>query len=566
MKLQKLIIVFISIGFLLSIFWLAVSPLFHAGLFPTIDNIVVVRMEDMAKELSRGQFPVRYSADLAKERGYMLFNYYAPLPFYAGALTYKAGVNLVGALKRMYLVAFIIAAIGMYLFAKEYFGRIGGVVSAVFYIFSPYLGYDVYWRGGLGEVWAISFLPLTFWLYYKTLQSGNFTILSIASFTTSAIILSHNLTTYMIFPFLLFWIFYIWRSAKGKLIPAIVSLFLGIGISSFFWLPAFSEKLYAWVTYLQTSKSLFIKEFISSEWKSFFFPTFIPMMMNWVYLSIPFVSIVLVIILRKFPLQTVPVQTKKIVIICSIFAITGIYFATDLSKNIWNNFYDLFYIFQFPWRYWIVVTFFSSFLAGWIAIVLGGKARLRLFIVAGIMLIGIIWYSLPNFRPTKYEFVDKYRAEDPCGTSWGFEYLQVWVSSCIKQGAYLSEEIVGGNAKLSSIQRGTQSYSFISQGEESRVRIEKYFYPGWEAAIDGKKVIIEHDNPYGLIEIAIPKGKHSVSLNFKDTPLRLFSNILSALTVATAFLFFIIGVIKGRKQLVIKKSKIKEKKRVKLGP
>lgn len=206
--------------------WLAVKPLFHPGLFSTIDNIVVVRVESMANELTHGQFPVRYSSELGRGRGYMLFNFYAPLPFYVGAVLHKAGINLVGAVKRTYLIAFMIAAIGMYFFTKEFFGKIGGIVSAVYFVFSPYFGYDVYWRGGLGEVWAISLLPLVFWLFYK--------VPKIAAFALAALILSHNLTTYMIFPFLLFWIFYCWKTTKKNISVYITPLILGIGMSAFF--------------------------------------------------------------------------------------------------------------------------------------------------------------------------------------------------------------------------------------------------------------------------------------------------------------------------------------------
>jgi hypothetical protein len=319
---------------------------------------------------------------------------------------------------------------------------------------------------------------------------------------------------------------------------------LGLGISSFFWLPAFTEKSYAWVNYLQTSKSIFIKEFINTEWKNITIPTYIPMMMNWVYLTLPILSIILILVLHKLPLRTTPARTKKIVLISSLFSIIGIFFATEFSIKVWGSFYDYLYIFQFPWRFWIVVTFFSSFLAGWILVVSSGKSKIRLIILAGIMIIGIMWYSYPNFRPVRYEFVDKYRAEDPCGTSWGFEYLQLWTTSCLKREPYPLEEIVGGNAELSSIKRGRQSYSFTVEGDDNRVRIEKYYYPGWEATIDGKKAVIEYDNPYGLIEIAIPKGKHAVSLNFKDTPLRLFSNTLSVIAIVVSLFLLALGLKK----------------------
>ena len=79
------------------ILFISVKPLLHPGLFPTIDNISVVRLQAMADEMRMNRFPLRHVAQLGKGHGYMLYGYYAPLPFYVGAAMNIAGNNLVGA-------------------------------------------------------------------------------------------------------------------------------------------------------------------------------------------------------------------------------------------------------------------------------------------------------------------------------------------------------------------------------------------------------------------------------------------------------------------------------------
>lgn len=184
-------------GLLISLSFLIYTarPLFHPGLFPTSNNISVVRIEEMRKELDSGQFPVRYVKDLGREHGYMLFNFYGPLPFYTGAVLNKLGINLVGALKRTYLIAFILGTVFMYLLGKKFFGRWGGIVTAGFYTLSPFLGMDTYSRGGLGEVWAISLIPAV--LYFLTVYLTNLSqsLLVFSAIALAALILSHKKTS-----------------------------------------------------------------------------------------------------------------------------------------------------------------------------------------------------------------------------------------------------------------------------------------------------------------------------------------------------------------------------------
>lgn len=536
---KKVLLRVLPIPAAILIFWLAVSPLFHPGLFPTIDNISVVRIESMSNALRSGQFPVRISEDLSRGRGYMLFNFYAPLPFYTAAALYESGVNLVGSLKRAYLFAFIFAAIGMFIFAKEFFGKTGGAVSSTYFTFSPFLGYDVYWRGGVGEVWAISFFPFLFWGIYKLFATGRLPYIIVTSIAMSAISLSHNLSTYIILPFAGVWIIFVWLLFRKNIIRVTLAMLLGFGVSAFFWLPAFTEKSDLWVNYLQSSKAFFMSEFIQTDWQSMFFPTFIPMMINWVYLLIPIACLVLLISSRSRKNVYKTDYVNKITVIAVIFTILSIFMATELSRLVWDLFYDYLYILQFSWRFFIITTFFSSFLAGFLVISLARQNQLRRILIPVIMIIGIVWYSLPNFRPTTYEFVDKYRAEDPCGTTWGYEYLPTWVSSCIRQEPYVLESVVGGSAQIGDIIRKPYSVELTVIGQEHKIRFEKYYYPGWYAYINGKRANIEYNNQYGLIEVPVPAGKNMVAIKFEDTPLRKISNLVSLLSL------IILGILFG---------------------
>src|SRR5688500_13995787 len=103
------------------------QPIFHDGLFQTMDDIQVVRIEQMYKELKSGQFPVRITSELGNGAGYMLFNYYSPLVYYIGAIFHALGFTLVISTKLVFLLGFLIAWLGIYLLLRLKFDTVTAI-------------------------------------------------------------------------------------------------------------------------------------------------------------------------------------------------------------------------------------------------------------------------------------------------------------------------------------------------------------------------------------------------------------------------------------------------------
>jgi uncharacterized membrane protein len=416
--------------------FIASKPLFHSGLFPTIDNISVVRLEEMRKELMKGQFPVRIVSDLARGRGYALFHFYAPLPFYVGSILNSIGINLVGALKRTYLVAFFIGTFGLYVLSKRFFGRYGGFISAITYVFSPYIGYDVFFRGGLGEVWALSFVPWVLWSLSMISYTDSIIPFCIGVFAFAALLISHNITSFIALPILLVWtVFWIHKKSVLKIISIYV---LGFGISAFFLVPSYIDKSWAWVMYLQSNSSDVLSG-LASNYQNLLFPMFIPMQTNWIYLII--IPLIGIIICR----YSITSLHKKILYIALGISLLGIFLTLDISKIIWLQSMKYSYIIQFPWRIHGITQIFLALIIGSIGIIKSNKVRL---IIGTVIIITIICIELPNFRPKSYEYIDKYRPDDPCGTTWGMEYLPIWTQTCLKQQVTSYAEVVQGTLFL----------------------------------------------------------------------------------------------------------------------
>src|SRR3989338_301809 len=187
---------------ILLYFW-AIKPFFVPGFFPMHDDTQVARVFEMGKALKDGVFPVRWVADLGYGYGYPIFNFYAPLAYYVGGFFNILGFDALTATKIMMILGILLSGVFMYLLAREFWGKLGGVVSGLFYVYAPYHALDIYVRGDVAEFWSYAFIPLMFWGVYKVFKDPKWKWAVAGSLGYAGVILSHNLTAMMVTPFLI---------------------------------------------------------------------------------------------------------------------------------------------------------------------------------------------------------------------------------------------------------------------------------------------------------------------------------------------------------------------------
>ena len=71
------------------------------------------------------------------------------------------GVNILANTVKITLgLSLVVSGWLMYLFARKYWGNLGGLISGLFYVYAPYRAVDVWVRGALPESLAFVFYPL----------------------------------------------------------------------------------------------------------------------------------------------------------------------------------------------------------------------------------------------------------------------------------------------------------------------------------------------------------------------------------------------------------------------
>ncbi len=518
-------------------------PFFNSRFFYTQDYIFIARLNQMSAALADGQFPVRWAPDL--RFGEPTFNYYAPLPYYIGALVHLLGFNFLWTSKILFMLASILSAITMYFFIKELFGKKAALVSSMLYTYAPYRAVDIYVRGSLSETWAFIFFPLIFYYCLKLAKQTNVRNVIFLALSLSGLFLTHNVTTLMLLPFLILWMGYlIWqyKNLKG-LLGFTGGIVLGIGLAAFFLLPAFFERDFIQTKYLTVGYFNFrahfvaIKQFISLFWgygSSVWGPndglSFQVGLVNWIILLVVFV---LGIIYRK---------NKKFLRIFLFLAVSfalSIFLQHNKSAFIWEAFPMMAFI-QFPWRFLAISIFIVAIAGGVITPLFKSRQN---FFVSLVVIVSVI-ATFSYFKPKEYSddaFFDKFVNKDKMrqGIDLTKDYLPIWVQTV--DGVVFDVPMSAkGNIAVTSINKRSTSLSAgIKVLDESMIEAPITYFPGWEVWANNRVVVQENPSKMGLIQFKLPKGNFNVKIELKDTPVRVTGNWISIISAAGVALLLV---------------------------
>ncbi len=538
---------FILVIILLSYF--AIKPLFMSGFFPMHDDTQVGRVVAMGKALRTGQFPVRWVADLGYGYGYPIFNFYGPLPYYVGGSLYALGFDGLFATKAMMAAGIVLAGITMFLLSFSVFGLYGGLLSSTLYVYAPYHAVQLYVRGAAGELWAYGFLPLVLYgiiqlFNKKSVPNG---VLS-GSLGLFGVIVSHTIFGYMTiglvllgFVLVLIRRYVIIKDSKTPLISyAMLGLF-GLGMSAFFWLPAFTEMHVTNVGALIGPSASYKDHFVclSQLWYSAWgFGGSAPgcidgmsYMIGKLHIFIPILSVILWLRQKK---------RAPILFWIMLFTLFSVFFMLEASLPIWNVFpYSAFI--QYPWRILTFTLLGLSFLSGGI-VAMPRFARYG-FYATCIGIFAVVYMNTKWFTPQtlidrnalSYETLEELRFRV---SKISDEYLPPAIERPVKVSEYVHDTIkTTPSLKVKTkIDTGTRAVFELMSTQLQTVTIQRAYFPGWRYWVNEEEIKPEIRG--GLPIIPIPQGASTVSFAFHNTPIRAIANGLTLLSIGIVLYWY----------------------------
>lgn len=510
---------------LTAIFFIYFSlPFFHHGFFPTMDDVQVVRIDQTLIELKSGQFPVRYIDSFGNRGGYMLFNYYSPLPYYIGSGYELLVKRPVKATKMVFLTALLIGSLGIFFLLRRYTNAMTSFLSVCLFLSSAYLGYDIYLRGALAEIWGMVFFPWILWSFLRVKDKPTIANCIIAGIFYALVILSHIAIAFF-FSFFLFFMICIPPYKKKNIVNLGISVGIGLLLSAFFWLPILIEQNYIVYQHSEYATKQYLVGFLSFNQLIGFRinPTQLHATLGLGLFLLTIASGIFLLFNKKNPHKPIFIYFF-IIFFCSLF------FVLPITKFIWDKAQPLRYL-QSPWRFLAISTIYAIFICG-IALSFIKKWWIQTLIVSVVVIYTLI-FQTGYMRPYAYNDIPEYKAEGVCGTTtWKDEYLPKWVSRCLPKevSGSPSYSIFSHTAsKITdvSVEKNGRLITFETSGKEGVVTIAKYYFPNWHLFIDEKKTLIYPSTQYGLITFTVPRGSHQVRLVLGSTFVQTLGNVLS---------------------------------------
>jgi len=545
-KLQnKYLAVILVLILTIPAFWSIAKP----GYFPMHDDMQAMRTLQMRKCLLDGQIPCRWVPDMGYGYGYPQFNFYGPLPYYFMAGLTFLGLSILDSVKIGFIITIPISALGMYFLAREFWGRLGSIISALLFVYAPYRAVDMYVRGAVGEFWALSFLPFIFLFLKRLIEGKKYSVLGLSIFL-SLLLITHNITSMITAPFLVLWIVYFAYFQKKHLKEVFQKLMLSglwsISLSAFYLLPAWFEKKYVHVDTIIMGYFDYRRHFISLA--QLFLRSFwgygtsdlgprdeIFLGVGLVHLVFAALSLLALFVAGLF-FREKPKKIKTALVFLGLFLLS-VFMAHSRSSFVWRALPLLEFV-QFPWRFLTLSILFISLLGGAIGNYFK-STLLTLFLAVGLLSL----FTFSFFKPETIVTISD--QEKFSGELWEkqqtisiFDYLPIYADKPPADAAQVNPILESGELLVNDVRKGSDwlSYDLSVVSDQATIRLPQYYFPGTNLLVNGENTSFDYRNELGLPTFSLYRGEHLIYLSLNNTWVRSLGNVL---TVA-GFGFFLI--------------------------
>lgn len=502
--------------------------------FPSHDDTWIIRLQQFDRAIKLGQIPPRLAPDMAFGFGYPIFVYYAPLFTFLSWIFLKiVGSYSLAVVLTIIFVNFL-GTWGMFLLAKKFFGAKGGVIAALAFTFLPYRALDIYVRGALAELAALSFLPFFFYFFFGLFEGKerkkNALGLILA---TVGLLLSHNLMliifAYLFLPFLILAFWQLFHHRLPWRWPILV-VFLTLFLSAFYWLPMIAglDNVQA---VNQAQKTSFTDHFV-----------YLRQLWNWPWgfggsdvglsdgMSFKIGKAHLLLALGGLAALVLAKKWQKEFACLLILGLFSLFFGLSYSSFFWENLPYLAVV-QFPWRFLgplsLAVSFFSGaiiflpqlrFFSSWPKTVkTAGMAAIVL-----VSALGLVYFNLKYFTPRFkiYQADEAYLTPEKISQAAKVipEYLPRWASVWPEEKPAQAVEGEEGKAEISL--DSPYKITFRVEGKRpEEIIVNRFYFPGWQVkSASEEKIILEPEKEKGRIVLTSEVGENEeITLFFAPT-------------------------------------------------
>lgn len=596
MKKVDIIFFFLICLFTIPLVW----PFFKSGIPETDDSVYrVVKAAKYYISLHQRQIPPRWVGDINQGLGEPSFVFNHPLTYiFSSVLHIVFNTSIISSLKILYIASIFFLAILMYIFFRVLFSPFASFAGSIVYVWSPYRFVQLFVRGTLEEMLALVFIPLNLIFIYGIVHQKKFSWI-FGAFSLGAIILAHFLISFIFIPiFVLFFIVlyaeklsrvrykkkFLRRMINFERKERILSRFLlyllfGFSLASFAFLPAIFEK-----NYTHFAESMY------TVYKSGFLPILGLISFSWnfdvhhIRVGISYYWLVLFFIFWKIYHKRINLDKNYLLwFFLFIFLYPWLLIIqTPLASFLWSVI-PLIKNVNFPYIF-LTATYFAG--AGLVAYLTN---RLKSKTFPFIILFFAIVINVSNIRVKNYlNFPDEYLYVYQGIASAFDEFIPIYGEKRRTDLPSIIYPTFSSSTEQIDVKIKEKNYHKIAVNVNAQKKgifvFNNYYFPGWEATIDGersrifltngdeqvKKIAGGGNNSFdvnkeankmnvsvekGLMAVNVPSGDHQVIFTFRETPLRRSADLLTlvSFTILSVLLVFFStaqfwSVIKSRRK------------------
>ena len=481
--------------------------------------------------LQNGTFYPSWSAAPNYGFGDIGIRFYPPFAYYILVFMEWLSGNWFDASVLTFCLWFFISGVGVYLWSREWFDKNASLFAAIIYILAPYHTNQIYNAFTYAELAAASILPFCFLFVTRICRKNNLLDLIGLGIFYGLLVLTHLPMT--VIGSLALMIYALASLPKKNIIPTTVKLgtgvFLGLLASAFYWIRMVTE-----LNFLNHATQAFSSQAYDFH-KNFLVAFLYLSPLEYNERSLWFADLMLIftfclcvpgaVIFYYFGKGKNKPKLFGVVVLMGF----AVFIATPLSLPLWENFGALQKV-QFPWRTLAIITLSGMIFAaaGFQYIVQLFKSKQRPFalVANGLLLAGVVFTATQVIKPAifinRQDFTQKI---DNLANETSYE---CWWTIWSQPIAFEIKDKVSAQLRQVTISNWQPQFREfeVEQGEATNARIATFYYPHWQATVNGEKVNIEKSDD-GTILIPLSTDKSQVRLFFAEPYFVRIANYLS---------------------------------------
>jgi hypothetical protein len=401
---------------------------------------------------------------------------------------------------------------------------------------------NLYIRQALAEFSAFPFYPLALYGFGRFTRDRDRRFLVLGAIGFACVFFAHNAAALLFTPIV--FAFIVYNACSARSLRLLMQLFagaaMGMALSALVWLPILVEMKEVHIDRLiegdlkYSNHLVNIPQFFSTTWG---FGLSLPGSRDGMSFSLGWPHVLMlvaaVVIARKR-------KTRGLVYLFAVLAAVYCFLMTPLALWLWDN-VSILQPVEFPWR---MLGSVSVCVAIVVASLGGLQTRVSRRLALTIAVGSLVALNLSHIAAERY-----YRLDDHDWTPDQIARRGVSVTtreeyeprSVLNRPPYEAEKLrtIRGDAQISWLFRKPEFWTAqVSASQESVLRANLFYFPGWAASVDGKPIPTQTSPETGEIQMELPAGEHRLMLEFRRTAPRVYGQAISTVALVVMVLTF----------------------------